>query len=52
MQKMEYLLKWGGEVSYQELMMDIGIDAFRGYEYFLTILLLAANDPAIERTKD
>ncbi len=52
LQKTEYLLKWGGELSYQELMMDIGIDAFRGYEYFLTILLLAANDPAIERTKD
>lgn len=39
LQKMEYLLKWGGELSYQELMMDIGIDAFRGYEYFLTCCL-------------
>lgn len=52
LQKMEYLLKWGGELCYQDLMMDIGIDAFRGYEYFLAILLLTANDPAIGRTKD
>lgn len=49
---MEYLLKWGGELCYQDLMMDIGIDAFRGYEYFLAIVLLTANDPAIKRTKD
>lgn len=52
LQKVEYLLKWGGELCYQDLMMDIGINAFHGYEYFLAIVLLTASDPAIERTKD
>lgn len=51
-QKIAYYMQDGEGLSFLELMADIEIDHFQGYECILAIMLLATDDPAIARTRN
>ena len=47
--KMEYFLRTGGLISYDELRMNLDMDHFKGHECLLPILLLSSDSPIVER---
>lgn len=47
---MIYFMKYPDELTCDELMLEIEIDHFSGYEWLLPIMLLSSEDPVIERT--
>ena len=51
-QKIAYYMNEGEGLSVQELMLDIKVDHFQGYEFLLAIMLLVTDDSAIERTRN
>ena len=51
-QKIAYYMNDGEGLSVQELMLDIKVDHFQGYEFLLAIMLLVTDDSAIERTRN
>lgn len=51
-QKIAYFMQEGEGLSVQELMTEIEVDHFQGYEFILAIMLLATDDSAIERTRN
>lgn len=51
-QKIAYYMNDGEGLSAQELMLDIKVDHFQGYEFLLAIMLLVTDDSAIERTRN
>lgn len=51
-QKITYYMQDGEELSSHELMTDIEVDHFQGYEYILAIMLLSTDNPAIKRTRN
>ena len=48
--KIQYFMKYADELSYSNLMLEINIDHFHGYECLLPVMLLSSEDPIIERT--
>lgn len=48
--KIQYFMKFADELSYSNLMLEINIDHFHGYECLLPVMLLSSDDPIIERT--
>ena len=50
--ELAYFMQYGDELTSGAIMVDIEVDHFSGYEYCLAIMLLAANDIVIDRTKE
>ena len=50
-EQLVYFIQYNEELTADELMIDIEIDRFKGYECCLAIMLLAADDPVINRTR-
>ena len=50
-EQLVYFIQYNEELTADELMIDIEIDRFKGYEHCLAIMLLAADDPVINRTR-
>lgn len=48
--KVTYFMKYKDELAYSDLMLEIGVDQFCGYECLLPVMLLSSEDPVIERT--
>ncbi|MEG0257665.1 MAG: hypothetical protein RR632_05155 [Christensenella sp.] len=46
-----YFTRYKEELTAEELMVNIEVDHFGGYEYCLAILLLAADEPVIARVR-
>lgn len=47
---LQYFMKYPDELTYNDLMLEINIDHLHGYECLLPVMLLASDDPVIERT--
>lgn len=45
--KVERLMRYPDELTYEDLILDLEIDRFRGYEYLLPIIMLATDDTSI-----
>ncbi len=50
-EQLVYFIQYNEELTAKELMVDIETDHFKDYEYCLAIMLLAADDPVINRTR-
>lgn len=50
-EQLAYFIQCNEELTANELMTDIEIDRFKGYECCLAIMLLVADDPVINRTR-
>lgn len=50
LEKIQNLMRYEYPLIYSDLMMEIEIDHFRGYEALLPVLMLSTDDPAIDRT--
>lgn len=48
--KIQSLMKYPDELMYSDLMREINLDHFKGYECLLPVMLLSSEDPVIERT--
>lgn len=49
--ELAYFMQYGDELTSGAIMVDIEVDHFSGYEYCLAIMLLAASDIVIDRTR-
>ena len=50
-EQLVYFIQYNEELTADELMIDIEIVRFKGHESCLAIMLLAADDPVINRTR-
>lgn len=50
LEKIAYFIQCNEELTCGELMVDIEVDHFKGYECFIPMLLLSSDDPVISRT--
>jgi len=50
LEKIQDLMRFTDPLIYSDLMLEINIDHFNGYEALLPVMLLSTADPIIERT--
>ena len=50
LEKIQNLMMFEDPLVYSDLMLEISIDHFRGYESLLPVMILSTDDPIIERT--
>lgn len=50
LERLQYFMKYEEEFSYRDLILEINMDQFEGYECLLPVILLTSYDPVIERT--
>lgn len=49
LEKIEYFMMHEDSLTYGDLMWELQIDHFEGYECLLPVMLLASKDPALQR---
>mgnify|MGYP001055218430 CR=1 FL=1 len=50
LEKLEYFMKHEEALTYSDLIWELDIDGFKGYECLLPVMLMGSNDPALQRT--
>ena len=50
LEKIQNLMIFEDPLVYSDLMLEISIDHFHGYESILPVMILSTDDPIIERT--
>lgn len=50
LEKIQNLMMFEDPLVYSDLMLEISIDHFHGYEALLPVMLISTDDPIIERT--
>ena len=51
LERLSYFMKYGEEFACRDLILEINMDQFEGYECLLPVILLTSDDPVIGRTE-
>ncbi len=47
--RLQNLIKYSGRLTYSDLMLQINLDHFEGYEFLLPVMLMSGQDYVIDR---
>ncbi|WP_066687912.1 hypothetical protein [Christensenella intestinihominis] len=50
LERIQNLMRFEDHLIYSDLMLEINLDHFNGYEALLPVMLISTDDPVIERT--
>ncbi len=51
LERLQYFMKYEEEFSYRDLILEINMDQFEGYECLLPVILLTSDNTVIKRAK-